>query len=73
MAVETRRRIAGSDDLRCAGDRAGKADERFRHLQHDLAAARRDRGDIADELQRIPEPLLGMDQNPLSGERVAGP
>ena len=28
MAVETRQRIAGGDDLGCAGDRARKADER---------------------------------------------
>ena len=61
------------DDLRCAGDGARKADERFGHLQHDPAATLGNGGDIADELQRVPEPLLGVDQDAPSGERFAGP
>jgi hypothetical protein len=73
MAVEGREWVAASDDLRYAGDRTHKTDEGFRDLQHDPAATLGNRGGITDELQRVPEPLLGVDKYPPSAERFAGP
>lgn len=61
MPVKLRQRIAGGNDLgypRCGAD---KADERAWHLEYDFAAALNHHWDVAEELQRIPEPLLGVD------------
>jgi hypothetical protein len=73
MAVEGWEWVAARDDLRYAGDRTRKADERLRDLQHDPAAALGNRGDIPDELQCVPEPLLGVDKYGPPAERFAGP
>jgi len=73
MAVERRQRITGGYYLGSPHDCAREAKERFWHFQHDLAAAFADRGNVADELQGIPEPLLGVDQDGFSVEKFAGP
>ena len=73
MAVEGGEWVATGDDLGCAGDRARKADERFWDFQHDPAAALGYPRDITHELQRVPEPLLGMNKDVPSAERFAGP
>ena len=72
MAVEIGERIADGDDIDHAGCRSQQTDERLRRL-HDPAAAAGDSRDVANELQSVAKPLLGMDQDGLSGERFPRP
>ena len=71
VTVERRQRLAAGEDLRDAGGGGEQRFQRRLHLeQHGRAALRHERH-IAHELQRIAEPLLGVQQDGPAVERLA--
>jgi hypothetical protein len=72
LHVECGQPLAARDDVD-AGHAGDERDQRPAHLEHELAAARRDQRDVAQELDGVAEALLGMQQDGLAGERLAAP
>src|ERR1043166_4409134 len=72
VQIERRQRIAARND-RYSGTRRDERNERLLNFQDDVAAARGDQWQIAQELDGVAETLLGVQQNPFAAERLAAP
>src|SRR6202011_351938 len=72
VEIERRQRVAARDDLEACDPREQR-DDRFLDFQDYLAAAGGNQRQVAQELNRVAETLLGMQQDGLAVERLAAP
>jgi hypothetical protein len=66
MQIKRRQRLAAGDDARCAFDPRQERLQVRLHLKHDPGAGARQQRHIAHELERVAEPLLGMEEDRLA-------
>src|SRR5207302_2052697 len=70
MTIELRQLFATANDQRGALDPREQCRERRRHLENDLGAPGCNEWRVSNELDGIAEPLLGVEQDCLSFERL---
>jgi len=68
-----RRRVARDDHLGHARQAIAQAAQRRLHFQDDARAARGDQRRVAQEMDRVAEPLLGVQQDRAAGDVFAAP
>ena len=70
MHVEIGQRLAARDHAGDAFDARQHARQLRLHFEHDLRAPARQQRRVADELDGVAQPLLGMQQDGLAAERI---
>jgi hypothetical protein len=66
-------RFAEAEDARNFRDLLSQTHQRLAHFENDLASSHGDQRNITEELDCVSQPLLGVQQNPLSRQRFAMP
>ena len=73
MPVERRQRRTAQDELSHAREAGGERRQLRLNLEHHTGAGLRHQRHVAQELEGVAEPLLGMQQDRLPGNRLAAP
>ncbi len=73
MQIELTERLSGWNDAFDAGEFLKQPNERWLTFQHDLSAHLGDRGDVADEMDRVSETLLSVKEDRFASEIFADP
>jgi hypothetical protein len=73
LRVVRRHRVIGCDEFRDVAEPAQQRDQRTLHLQHHAGATSGDHGQVARHLDRVAQPLLGMEEEHAAIHRLATP